>query len=140
MALAKAGAQVLVHYGSGAKEAETVVAEIRKGGGRADTVGVDLSAADGPHSPNADHWSGHAIGRSIRRRLTPSREAVDCRLDEGGGQESERDGSADPTFGFAFARGEQFDRLVGTGGQFVEPVMSAAKRVGEDRAPLQKPP
>ena len=89
---------------------------------------------------DADHWSGHAIGRSIRRRLTPSREAVDCRLDEGGGQESERDGSADPTFGFAFARGERFDGLVGTGGQFVEPVMSAAKRVGEDRAPLQKPP
>ena len=49
LALAKAGAQVLVHYGSGAKEAEAVVAEIRKGGGRADSVGVDLAAADGPH-------------------------------------------------------------------------------------------
>jgi 3-oxoacyl-[acyl-carrier protein] reductase len=49
LALAKAGAQVLVHYGSGAKEAEAVVAETRKGGVRADSVGVDLSAADGPH-------------------------------------------------------------------------------------------
>jgi 3-oxoacyl-[acyl-carrier protein] reductase len=49
LALAAAGAQVLVHYGSGAKEAEAVVAEIRKGGGRADTVAADLSAPDGPH-------------------------------------------------------------------------------------------
>ncbi len=49
LALAKAGAQVLVHFGSGAAEAERVVAEIRKGRGRADSVGVDLAAADGPH-------------------------------------------------------------------------------------------
>ena len=34
LALAEAGAQVLVHYGRGAKEAEDVVAEIRKAGGR----------------------------------------------------------------------------------------------------------
>jgi 3-oxoacyl-[acyl-carrier protein] reductase len=49
LALAKAGAQVLVHYGRGAKEAEAVVAEIRKAGGRADAVAADLAAADGPH-------------------------------------------------------------------------------------------
>src|SRR6201994_5035742 len=48
LALAKRGAQVLVHYGQGAKEAEAVVAEIRKAGGRADAVGADLSASDGP--------------------------------------------------------------------------------------------
>jgi 3-oxoacyl-[acyl-carrier protein] reductase len=47
--LAQAGAQVLVHFSSGAEEAERVVAEIRKGGGRADAVGVDLAAAEGPH-------------------------------------------------------------------------------------------
>jgi 3-oxoacyl-[acyl-carrier protein] reductase len=47
--LAQAGAQVLVHFSSGAEEAERVVAEIRKGGGRADSVRVDLAAADGPH-------------------------------------------------------------------------------------------
>jgi 3-oxoacyl-[acyl-carrier protein] reductase len=47
--LAQAGAQVLVHFSSGAEEAERVVAEIRKSGGRADAVGVDLAAADGPH-------------------------------------------------------------------------------------------
>jgi len=34
---------------SGAKEAEAVVAEIRKGGGRADAVASDLSAPDGAH-------------------------------------------------------------------------------------------
>jgi NAD(P)-dependent dehydrogenase (short-subunit alcohol dehydrogenase family) len=49
LALAKAGAQVVVHYGSAAKEAKAVVAEITKAGGRADAVGADLSAPDGPH-------------------------------------------------------------------------------------------
>ncbi|MFZ1078714.1 MAG: SDR family oxidoreductase [Methylovirgula sp.] len=49
LALAKAGAQVLIHYGRGASEAETVAKEIRAAGGRADTVATDLAAADGPH-------------------------------------------------------------------------------------------
>jgi 3-oxoacyl-[acyl-carrier protein] reductase len=49
LALAKAGAQVLVHYGSGAKEAEAVVAQIREPGGRADVIAADLAAPDGPH-------------------------------------------------------------------------------------------
>ena len=49
LALAKAGAQVLVHYGSSEKEAEAVVAEIRESGGRAEKVGADLRQADGPH-------------------------------------------------------------------------------------------
>src|SRR5260370_8053529 len=47
LALAAAGAQVLVHYGRGAKEAEDVVAEIIDAGGRADAVVTDLAAADG---------------------------------------------------------------------------------------------
>ena len=47
LALAAAGAQVLVHYGRGAKEADGVVAEIRKGGGRAEAIATDLAAADG---------------------------------------------------------------------------------------------
>ncbi len=49
LALARAGAQVLVHYGRGAEEAEAAVAEIRKAGGRADAVATDLAAPDGPH-------------------------------------------------------------------------------------------
>jgi 3-oxoacyl-[acyl-carrier protein] reductase len=49
LALAKAGACVLVHYGRGAKGADGVVAEIRKAGGRAEAVAVDLSVADGAH-------------------------------------------------------------------------------------------
>ena len=49
LALAAAGAQVLVHYGRGATEADGVVTEIRKAGGRADAVAADLAAADGPH-------------------------------------------------------------------------------------------
>jgi 3-oxoacyl-[acyl-carrier protein] reductase len=47
LALAAAGAQVLVHYGRGAKEADSVVAEIRKAGSRADAIATDLAAADG---------------------------------------------------------------------------------------------
>jgi 3-oxoacyl-[acyl-carrier protein] reductase len=49
LALAAAGAQVLVHYSRGATEAAGVVAEIRKGGNHADAVAADLAAADGPH-------------------------------------------------------------------------------------------
>jgi NAD(P)-dependent dehydrogenase (short-subunit alcohol dehydrogenase family) len=49
LALAQAGAQALVHYGRGAKEAEAVVAEIRKASGRAVAVAADLAAPDGPH-------------------------------------------------------------------------------------------
>src|SRR5258705_5895577 len=49
LALAKAGAQVLVHYGSGEKAAAAVVAEIRQEGGRADKVAADLRSPDGSH-------------------------------------------------------------------------------------------
>jgi 3-oxoacyl-[acyl-carrier protein] reductase len=50
LALAKAGAQVLVHYSSGETEATAVVAEIRQAGGRAEKVAADLRAPDGPHA------------------------------------------------------------------------------------------
>src|SRR5271168_4037665 len=49
LALATSGAQVLVHYDRGATEADGVVTEIRKAGGRGDAVAADLAAADGPH-------------------------------------------------------------------------------------------
>jgi len=49
LALAKAGAQVIVHYGSAKAEADAVVAEIVAAGGRASAIAVDLSAADGAH-------------------------------------------------------------------------------------------
>lgn len=48
LALANAGAQVLVHYGSAASEAQAVVDEIRAAGGKAVAIGVDLAAANGP--------------------------------------------------------------------------------------------
>ncbi|MDB5517477.1 MAG: putative oxidoreductase [Tardiphaga sp.] len=47
IALAGLGAQVVVHYSTAAAEAETVVAEIKATGGRAEAVGADLSAPDG---------------------------------------------------------------------------------------------
>src|SRR6202789_146061 len=50
LALAKEGAQVLVHFSSSEKEADAGVAEIRKAGGKADKVGADLRQADGPHT------------------------------------------------------------------------------------------
>ncbi len=50
LALARAGAQVLVHYGNSAKEADAVVAEIRNGGGKAEKVGADLRRPDGAHT------------------------------------------------------------------------------------------
>src|ERR1700722_3649910 len=49
LALAAAGAHVLVHYGRASNEADAVVAKIRDSGGRADAVSGDLVAADGPH-------------------------------------------------------------------------------------------
>src|SRR6202035_4646357 len=53
-ALAAAGARVIVHYGSAAGEAESLVAEIRGAGGKADAVGADLVAPDGAHKLAAD--------------------------------------------------------------------------------------
>jgi NAD(P)-dependent dehydrogenase (short-subunit alcohol dehydrogenase family) len=49
LALAEAGAQVLVHYGRSANEADSVVTDIRKAGGRADSLTADLAAPDGAH-------------------------------------------------------------------------------------------
>jgi 3-oxoacyl-[acyl-carrier protein] reductase len=50
LALAKQGAEVLVHYSSGEKEADAVVAEIHAAGGKAQKVSADLRAADGPQT------------------------------------------------------------------------------------------
>ena len=49
LALAAAGAYVVVHYGRGADEAQAVVAQIRAAGGRADAVAADLASPDGAH-------------------------------------------------------------------------------------------
>src|SRR5580693_7834362 len=47
IALGKAGAHVLAHYGRSAQEAEALVAEIRADGGRADAVSADLATQEG---------------------------------------------------------------------------------------------
>jgi 3-oxoacyl-[acyl-carrier protein] reductase len=49
LALAAAGARVIIHYGRNADEAKTVVDQIRASGGRADAVAADLAAPDGAH-------------------------------------------------------------------------------------------
>ena len=53
LALAKAGAQVLVHYNGGEKDATAVVAEIRKAGGKAEKVTADLRAMARTRSASA---------------------------------------------------------------------------------------
>ena len=50
LALARLGAQVLIHYGRAKGEAEAVAKEIRDAGGRADIVAADLAAPDGAHA------------------------------------------------------------------------------------------
>ncbi|MEX3925750.1 SDR family NAD(P)-dependent oxidoreductase [Paraburkholderia sp. BR10936] len=49
LALAQAGAQIIVHYGRGAREAKAVVAEITATGTRAHALQADLAESDGPH-------------------------------------------------------------------------------------------
>ncbi|GJH28413.1 SDR family NAD(P)-dependent oxidoreductase [Caballeronia novacaledonica] len=49
LALATAGARVLVHFGNAEDSADAVVEAIRAAGGNADKVAADLRAADGPH-------------------------------------------------------------------------------------------
>ena len=45
--LAEAGAHVIVHYGRSKQEAESLVAEIQRKGGRADAISADLAAPEG---------------------------------------------------------------------------------------------
>src|ERR1700740_2078739 len=47
VALAEAGAHVIVHYGRSAQEAESLVAGIRSGGGRAEAIRADLGTPEG---------------------------------------------------------------------------------------------
>jgi 3-oxoacyl-[acyl-carrier protein] reductase len=47
LALAEAGAHVLVHYGRSKQEAESLVAEIQRKGGHAGAVSADLAAPEG---------------------------------------------------------------------------------------------
>ncbi|AZQ53252.1 SDR family NAD(P)-dependent oxidoreductase [Burkholderia cenocepacia] len=49
LALAAAGARVLVHFGSDEQAADSVVDTIRAAGGAADKVAADLSTSNGPH-------------------------------------------------------------------------------------------
>jgi 3-oxoacyl-[acyl-carrier protein] reductase len=50
LALAKLGAQVLIHYGHAKDEAEAVARDIRDAGGRAEIVAADLASSDGAHA------------------------------------------------------------------------------------------
>jgi 3-oxoacyl-[acyl-carrier protein] reductase len=47
LALAEAGARVLVHYGRSAQEAESLVTTIQSKGGRADAISADLATPNG---------------------------------------------------------------------------------------------
>src|SRR6202048_825870 len=47
LALAETGAHVLVHYGSSAQEAQSLVDSIHSKGGRADAIRADLGTPEG---------------------------------------------------------------------------------------------
>ena len=70
LALAAAGARVIIHYGRNADEAKTVVDQIRATGGRADAVAADLAAPDGAHvaASNTRRRTASGIGSGRRRR------------------------------------------------------------------------
>jgi 3-oxoacyl-[acyl-carrier protein] reductase len=53
LALAAAGARVIVHFGRNGNEAKRVVDQIRAAGGRADAVSADLATPDGAHMLSA---------------------------------------------------------------------------------------
>lgn len=63
LALAKLGAQVIVHYGRAQSEAAEVGNQIRASGGRAEMIGADLSQPHGPHdlaAKSRGHRGHHA--------------------------------------------------------------------------------
>jgi hypothetical protein len=60
--------------------------------------------------------------------------SLDRRIDNARRMESQRQGHADRALGFALARSNRLDALIGIGRQFVEPAMSAAQGVYESRA------
>jgi 3-oxoacyl-[acyl-carrier protein] reductase len=80
LSLARGGAQVLVHYTSCETEAEAVVAEIRKGGGRAAIVAADLADAMGPHKLAAEVRS--IIGARLDIMVANAGESKSMSLDE----------------------------------------------------------
>ena len=47
LALSNAGAYVIIHFGKSGKDAKTLVDQIRKAGGAADSVGADLASPNG---------------------------------------------------------------------------------------------
>jgi len=54
LALADAGARVIVHYGKSAQEAESLEETIRAKGGKADIAGADLSSPEGASTLTAE--------------------------------------------------------------------------------------
>jgi 3-oxoacyl-[acyl-carrier protein] reductase len=50
LALARAGAHILIHYGRSKQEAESLADEIKANGGRADAISADLGTPDGASS------------------------------------------------------------------------------------------
>src|SRR5260370_27841797 len=79
LALAEAGAQVLVHYGRGRAEAEALVAEIRNGGGRADLLASELAAPEGAHNlaRQAPRIVGHRLDVPVPDAGLPSSADID---------------------------------------------------------------
>ena len=94
------------------------------------------SGFGGSLSPNADHWSVQSIGRSIRRLIPKPRgrpPSIAALTSAGQRKASEMVRRIQRSLLLSRVAGHLMV-WVGTGGQFVEPVMSVPKRVSEDRA------
>jgi 3-oxoacyl-[acyl-carrier protein] reductase len=69
LALAAAGARVIVRFGRNADEAKRVVDQIRVAGGRADAVSADLATPDGAHMLAAQVRNPSCQTQGSRTRL-----------------------------------------------------------------------
>jgi NAD(P)-dependent dehydrogenase (short-subunit alcohol dehydrogenase family) len=63
LAIAEAGARIVVHYGKSASEAESVVAGIRAQGGQAEAIGADLA------TPNGANVLANEVRKTLGDRL-----------------------------------------------------------------------
>ena len=80
-ALANAGIRVIIHYGRSGKEADSLLSEIRAGGGHADTVSADLASPDGVEKLSRQV---HMVVAGLPAPLSRSTEAQSYKLRKSG--------------------------------------------------------
>jgi hypothetical protein len=77
---------------------------------------------------------GHRqIDESLETKAT-RQASFDCRLDDVGGEESERQGHPDRTLALVLSRSDRLQSETGIGEKFIQPAMRVAKSFDQDRA------